>query len=292
MKIFILIYIWFFSLNCFSQSNIKFNSSLFGDNITYQDGNYKEQKMGIAVYTVDGVARNTVIHLHGCGGPNNDYTIAWINRFKEWGYNAVVIDSYRYRGVGYACSNAKYLSERPYDRVNDLHVIADWISKQSWNKGKPAAAGYSHGAMVIHIASSSLYSKQSKKLLSSVSAFYPFCRNGISWDWEAELPLQLHLGEKDDFGPPELCKKEEVFLKKCPGNLPPWLCEVQEQTKSEKFDYNLYNDAYHGWDMGLNVIMDVLGVGNIVAPRTIKPNVIVDKISSEKTKAWFAKFFQ
>ena len=253
-----------------AQTNIQFNESFFGDTITYLNSKNEKQKVGINVYGNKG-NKHTVIYLHGCGGVKS-YATPWFTKFKEWGYNVVVIDSFRHRWLGEACYNTEYISKKPYERVDDLHAAAEWIMQQPWNKGKPAAVGFSHGAQVLHIASNMQYVEKSKRLLSSGVAFYPFCHTDIITDKDAKWPFQMHLGELDDWTPESRCRGHSSF-------------------QSNTFDYRVYEGAHHGWDMGFSATMNAMGEYGFIRPRTIAPNAQADRDSSENTKKWLAKFF-
>lgn len=253
-----------------AQTNIEFNKSFFGDTITYLNNKNEKQKFGVKVYSST-ENKHTVIYLHGCGGVKS-YASSWFSKFKEWGYNVVVVDSFGPRWLGEACSNYEYMSKKPYERIDDMYAAAEWTMKQSWNKGKPAAVGFSHGAQVLHIASTSDYVQKSKRLISSAVAFYPYCHHDVVTDWEAGWPMQMHLGKLDNW-------------------TPEWLCTGHARFQSDKFDYQIYEGAHHGWDIGFSATMNAVGNGGYVRPRTIEYNAQADRDSTENTKKWLAKFF-
>ncbi|CAB4551934.1 MAG: hypothetical protein F2531_06285 [Actinobacteria bacterium] len=271
MKLLLAIFICITSLTVSAQTDIKFNESFFGNNITYMNALNEKQKIGIKLYKSKAENSPTVIHLHGCGGVKS-YAMTWVSAFQDWGYNVVVVDSFGPRWLGEACSNTTYMSKKPLERIDDLYASAEWIAAQSWNKGKPAAVGFSHGAMVLHIASSKDYSKKSKNLISSAVAFYPYCHYDVLTDWQSEWPFQMHVGKLDNW-------------------TPAWLCDGHANFQSDKFDYRSYEQAHHGWDMGVNATMYSTGVGGTVRPRTIAPNAEATKQSMENTKMWLNKFF-
>src|SRR5690348_15201769 len=45
-----------------------------------------------------------IIVLHGCAGPDS-HTLEWANRLVDWGYVAIVPDSFGSRGSGGLCTN-------------------------------------------------------------------------------------------------------------------------------------------------------------------------------------------
>ena len=268
MKKLVAIFLFAVTQFAFAQSSIVFNESWFGDNITYVDDRGQEQKMGIAVYKVDDTPRRTVIYLHTCGGPNKPYARSHIEQFRQWGYNVVVPDSYRYRGVGDACSNIRYLETTPNHRVSDLHAAAKWTLGQSWNIGKPATVGFSHGAVAIHMASDISYSKTSKALLSSAVAFYPLCTYDYNVDWQSGWPVQIHVGGLDNL-------------------TPAWRCERYSNVQGETLQYNHYPTAYHGWDLGINTTQFILGKQAV-----FRSDNEITRQSYNATHAWLEKFFQ
>ena len=269
MKTLILFFIISFTSTCFAQSEIVFNESWFGDNISYRDSKNEKQKVGVKQYIVSNTPKHTVLHLHGCGGVK-DYSMSWVNRLNEWGYNVVIVDSFSM--FGSVCYDNEKLAARPYNRVEDMYAVAAWVGKQPWNKGKPAAIGFSHGATTLHLASQSSHSKKTKQVLSSAIAFYPFCYYDVLTDWAAEFPFQMHVGKLDNW-------------------TPAWLCDGHANFQSDTFDYRSYEGAHHGWDMGFNATMNAIGVSNQTRPRTIEYNAEVDRVSAENTKQWLKKFF-
>jgi dienelactone hydrolase len=130
------------------------------------------------------------------------------------GYNAILIDSFEFRGYGNLC-NSGYLVH-PSTRAEDFEAVAKWVKTQTWHKGKVAVIGFSHGA------STALNIANNKNILNidAVISYYPFCgkQNGVSFIGEQienpRIPGQVHLADDDTLTPPYLCgamKNYEVY---------------------------------------------------------------------------------
>lgn len=263
---------WFISLLlyssvAFSQTNIKFNDSLFGDSISYQSDNGSEQTIPVYKHNVSKDSKHTVILMHGCGGLK-EHSKIWIKQLAEWNYNIIVIDSFTTRGMpSGACTVPSYLKNPPNDRVEDLFATATWILTQSWNKGKPATVGFSHGGNTVYLASNSV---KSKELLSSGVSFYPWCWHYVKPD--NSWPLQIHVGTADDWNPAATCIRNE-------------------KRQRDTLEFFMYEGAHHGWDIdGANYAVPGSD-GKTVAPKTIKFDYNANKLSRQRTKSWFDKHF-
>jgi hypothetical protein len=77
----------------FSQTNVQFKESIFGDSITYQSSVGNSQTINIYTYNISKTPKHTVILMHGCGGLK-EHSKIWIKQLTEWNYNVVVIDSF------------------------------------------------------------------------------------------------------------------------------------------------------------------------------------------------------
>jgi len=169
----------------------------------------------------------TVIVAHGCDGVGGYAYTQWAKDIYGWGYNTLIYDSFGRRGFRDICTNG--LAVTPQDRALDLIKVAEYIRSQTWHSGNIAVIGFSHGGSTV-IAISNLEQKQ----INSVIAYYPGCNQsvlniGLFRPYRPKIPIQIHLGLKDDWTPASEC----YFLK-------------EEET--ERFEYA---DATHAFDANL-----------------------------------------
>ena len=266
MKYWILGLIFYFPL-VFAQTDVKFNDSLFGDNIVYRSANNTEQKIYIHRYNITNDTKHTVIFLHGCGGLR-DHSKIWVKQLTEWNYNIIVIDSFSPRGMpNGACTNWSYLRNPPDDRVEDLFATAQWVKEQSWNKGKPAVVGFSHGGNTVYLASNS---DKAKELLSSGISFYPWCWHHVTprTDW----PLQIHVGSEDEWNPAATCIRNE-------------------RRQSNNLEFYLYQGVHHSWDIpGIDTAIPA-SIGPNVTNKKLKYDEDANRLSRAHTKRWLDRYF-
>jgi len=250
-----------------AQTEIKFNDSIFGDSISYQSANGSRQQIHIHKHNISKDSKSTIILLHGCGGLK-EHSKIWIKQLTEWNYNIIVVDSYTSRGMpNGACTSSAYLRNPPDDRVEDLFATASWVITQSWNKGKPATIGFSHGGNTVYLASNS---PKSRELLSSGVSFYPYC-----WYYvvpNAGWPLQIHVGTADDWNSAATCIRNE-------------------KRQRATLEFFMYDGVHHGWDIeGANYTMPATD-GRNISNKTVKFDYEANRLSRERTKKWFDTHF-
>jgi dienelactone hydrolase len=93
-----------------------------------------------------------LIQLHGCGG-KKPFQGDWAQVAKAAGWAAVVVDSFRHRGIGslqaYAtvCTGLQLWGR---ERAGDLFAAMRWVRGQSWaDPDCIVAAGWSHGGWTV-----------------------------------------------------------------------------------------------------------------------------------------------
>ena len=154
-----------------------------------------------------GEPRPTIIVAHGCDGISNQAYRDWAKELKSWGYNAILSDSFQIRKYVNLCASDKSaIQVMPSVRRDDLVEIAKYVKSQPWHSGKVGAIGFSHGgSTMLSIAASR------QKEISAVVAYYPGCNRWFVHSsltpviTEPEIPLQVHLAEKDDWTPISEC---------------------------------------------------------------------------------------
>lgn len=190
----------------------------------------------------------TVIVSHG-GGCRLSQDDMWADRFRLWGYNAVIIDHCSGRNIR-PHTGAEPPPLKPEDRVNDYIAAAEWIKTQVWHKGKVAVFGISRGGEAVLRASEIRFNRgrNGDKGLTELDAYialYPAC----SYVPKApRAPMLVMHGELDNLA---------VF----------GTCEYSERNHPN-YTIKTYPNAYHGFE---NVGCDITGsnryLGNYVSCR-------------------------
>jgi dienelactone hydrolase len=144
----------------------------------------------------------TVLIAHGSDGVQNFHR-EWAVRVQSWGYNAVIIDHYSFRGI--AAHTGQFIpGVRGEDRARDMVQAGYWISKQPWHKGNMAVIGFSQGgggvlALVAKqedVEYFKVVKKGQKIPFAGAVAFYPACSLSPP-PIKPTVPTQIHLAGDD-----------------------------------------------------------------------------------------------
>jgi dienelactone hydrolase len=152
--------------------------------------------------------RPTVLVAHGCDGfDGSPMYIKWAFEFYSAGYNAVLIDSFGFRGHKDICIRGKIIS--PDVRADDFESAAKWIKEQSWHSGGIAVVGFSHGGSTAL----SIANNPGINNIDAVVAYYPGCAPGTigRWIYKPRIPAQVHFGDSDDWTPAHECGAMENY---------------------------------------------------------------------------------
>lgn len=176
----------------------------------------------------------SIIISHGgsCRLPQDEM---WGAKFRDWGYNVVIIDH---------CT-ARHLSphtgvEPPplstADRVNDYIATAEWIRVQKWHLGKVAVFGISRGGEAVLRASDTRFSRGRRGLegmaeLDVYIALYPACS---TFPNAPRAPLLILHGELDNLADFSNCE--------------------YSTREHENLTIKTYPNAHHGFDIPGNTI--------------------------------------
>jgi dienelactone hydrolase len=105
-----------------------------------------------------------VIVMHPCNGVS-DNTRRWASRLVSWGYAALIVDSFRSRGLSNVCGYGGALPASV--RAHDAIEAKDYLrGLPNIAKDRIGLIGFSHGANAALAASAAF---------SAVVAFYPLC---------------------------------------------------------------------------------------------------------------------
>jgi dienelactone hydrolase len=142
-----------------------------------------------------------VIMMHGCSG-DTPYLDPWGNRFVQWGYVVLRVDSLTPRKKQTFCDmpgpTTRPRAQDAYDAKSYL-VDLPFVDKQ-----KIGLIGWSQGGSAALYAIDDLtpIEKRGNPFQCAVS-FYPYCQK----IYKINAPLLILTGEKDDWCPSAICKK-------------------------------------------------------------------------------------
>jgi len=174
-----------------------------------------------------------IVAMHGCAGmftPSGKVdkrSRAWATDLTGAGYAVLFLDSFGSRGLGSQCTvvNRQIV---PADRAADAFAAVDWIATQpGLDANRIGLIGWSHGG------SSALWTVAEgvgphRSDFKMAVAFYPGCAPLLrSNTWRPRLPIEVHMGELDDWTPIEPCRA---------------------LAQRHRFDLTAYPGAYHGFD--------------------------------------------
>jgi dienelactone hydrolase len=239
---------------------ININSNLFANSeqIELDLLDSKKIKLFIYIYKTEKTPAPTVIILHGCSGINSDHH-TWAKSINSWGYNSVILDSFSGIISENICKTPG--SYQPSLRAIQTYSLADWIEKKEWSEKKISVVGFSHGGRsVINIVTKELRSLFPNNKIASAVAFYPKCDDSIISRNKKDIPMQIHIGELDDWSPAFLCRKA-----------------------AKKWDLKnnvyIYKGAYHSFDR--------LNVNHTYLQYVIKSDSDARELSMKRTKEFF-----
>jgi len=168
-----------------------------------------------------------VVVLHGCGGVGSHHH-GWARRLVEWGYVAIVLDSFAPRGHGSVCAfNPQTTTAET--RAGDALAAAEYLARLPFVRaGRVGAIGFSHGGSTV------MHAVQMRggapPPLAAAVAFYPGCNERVNHN--VGVPTMILIGERDDWTPAERCRRA-----------------VAAQRRPELVSLTVYPNAFHGFDL-------------------------------------------
>lgn len=219
------------------------------------------------VFKAEKLPAPTVLVMHGCGGVDQHH-IEWAKQLQGWGFNAVVIDSFKPRSVSSTCTEA--LKVTPLQRAIDAHLTAKWVMSQEWSERKVGVVGFSHGAWAALHASTKQDAEREigASYLTSAVAFYPYC--GYSFNFfSRHIPLQIHIGKDDNWTPTTMCK--DLARNWDLGD-----------------NYFEYTNAHHGFDR-IDTDLSIQGTDGAVGMRTLRSDSEANKAARRHVRHFFDK---
>ena len=186
--------------------------------------------------------------FHGCGGVGvNNTRMAGL--LKEWGYAALVVDSFGARRMVDVCGRHWPTEADAQARERDIDAALAWLSKRDFVDGdRLAFIGYSYGGGVALLRA---FEAREPKARAAI-LLYPDCGLGgpLGSTPQPRQPTMFAMGALDDWTPASQCLALIDRVK----------------VGRELVETHVYADAHHSFDaLGLPVrYLD--GVGNRSKP--------------------------
>ncbi len=142
-----------------------------------------------------------MVVLHGCDGVGPHYR-DWARRLAGWGYVAVLVDSFRPRGVPMVCNHGLLIP--PVLQAEDALAAADYLrSRADVRAERIGVIGFSHGgwAVLKAVLTGVVAQAHAKPFIAGV-AFYPGCDPP---DSPLATDTLILIGDSDDWAPPQRC---------------------------------------------------------------------------------------
>jgi dienelactone hydrolase len=178
-----------------------------------------------------------VVVLHGCDGVGPHYR-QWASRLADWGYAALLIDSFRPRGFSVICNHGELVP--PEAQARDAFDGAAWLrNTQSVPANRVGVIGFSHGGWaVLKAVLGGLVRRPDEPPFAAAVAYYPGCDVRDPPAHRLETDTLILIGDADDWTPVERCTR--------------WREAVR--TAGHTLQMTVYPGARHGFDapMGLH----------------------------------------
>jgi dienelactone hydrolase len=169
-----------------------------------------------------------VVILHGCDGVGPHYR-QWPRRLRAWGYAALIVDSFKSRGVLEVCGEGKKVD--PVARAQDALRAAAWLRTRSdILPDKIGVIGFSHGGWsVLKAVLDDAVAASDQPGFAAAVAYYPGCETPRA---KLATDTLILIGAADDWTPAWRCQR--------------W---VQEADRAgHTLEIEVYPGALHGFD--------------------------------------------
>lgn len=180
-----------------------------------------------------------VVLLHGCGGWYGDNIENWALWFNARGYHALAVDSFESRGHpdGICASLATGAKVGLLSRSEDAYGGLAWLrGRDDVDPARIVLMGFSNGG------TSALYAVTQGKVPRDVPDDMRFAATVLMYPWcgvaanagtfNTIAPVQVVIGEADDWTPARLCEKAK-----------------ENHTSKHPFLVEKIPGAYHSFDM-------------------------------------------
>lgn len=202
-----------------------------------------------------------VVVLHGCSGVDYHHR-AWAKQIKEWGYIALIVDSFGPRIVDRVCGKSFRVSA--LERAADSYGAAIYLKQLPYvNHENIGLIGFSHGgwAGMRAVQKNFAYSVNMETIpFKAAVLFYPSCNSRQHQD--ITIPTLILIGSKDDWTPADRCVELDKWV-----------------TPPEMLELVVYEGAYHDFDRPRP--------NRTYLNHTMRYDVEATEDAKERTKAFF-----
>jgi dienelactone hydrolase len=140
-----------------------------------------------------------VVELRGCNGVSSQYR-GWAGLLAGWGYAALVVDSFRPRGVSSVCNHGVDIP--PQLRAKDAIIAADYLrARHGIIADRIGIIGFSHGGWTVLkvVLASTVHGRTGQNPpFEAAVAFYPGCDPPNS---PLVTDTMILIGDADDWAP-------------------------------------------------------------------------------------------
>jgi dienelactone hydrolase len=172
--------------------------------------------------------------LHGCDGVGPHYR-EWARRLAEWGYAALLIDSFGPRGFKEVCNRG--LLVPPEAQARDAFDGADYLRTLPMVRARQVGViGFSHGGWaVLKAVLAGIVRRPGEPVFAAAVAYYPGCDPRDPPHAPLETDTLILIGGADDWTPADRCAR--------------WRAAVE--TNGHDLQMKIYAGARHGFDAPL-----------------------------------------
>jgi dienelactone hydrolase len=170
-----------------------------------------------------------VVVLHGCSGFSAEGSLQLADQLADWGYVALMVDSFGPRGMTTACGGS--FGGQP----NDAYAALQHLSGQSIVvPERIAVLGNSMGGhSALYAVDRDLMPQSGRQRFRAAVAYYPSC--GFFPAPSMTVPALILIGEADDWNSPEQCR---------------WMV-AQARPDSAPISLTVYPGAHHGFNFAM-----------------------------------------
>ncbi len=142
-----------------------------------------------------------IIVLHTCAGISDGELVGqWADRVNDWGYAALVLDSFTARGLSNVCSKNDPRNATPFDRSVDVINAAMVLTQTpSVDGSRIGVVGMSHGGSTAVTVTRRVFNAVRPGLIKAAVDMYGGC---AAPEFHGQTPLLVLAGDADNWGYP------------------------------------------------------------------------------------------
>lgn len=164
-----------------------------------------------------------IVDLHGCNGIWPARSWAWLERYLDWGFAVLQVDSFGPRGKSDICDSV--FAVPTWHRARDAHAAKRWLMAQPWvAKREIYLTGYSHGATTALIALDD-YLNAGQPFAGAI-VVAPWCLDQLN---NSHTDLLILIGGQDLWTPAQRCRE-------------------MPSLRPDRVELVVYEKAFHGFD--------------------------------------------